>query len=138
MHTVKAFNSIKFLRPNVTKVPTSEHSVRFKSLGEVITIRVPGGAHPHHVHVHCFLCGAEWGGKWRDDGTPIYSGGLLTSRFRQPGTTRIIRREQACLCDAGVRFTNVQPASERTLRAWKRMFNWRTIRTAQFIVEGAC
>lgn len=124
------------LRPQVTEVSCSTTRLVLTVCGERYVIESNPRADGQTIPVHCDLCGAEWTGQWREDRTPIYTGGLLTARFRQRYYDRRVRREQACRCDAGRRMASLEPASEDTLKLWKRLRKWQEIRTARMIVDG--
>jgi hypothetical protein len=101
------------------------------------TIRLEADPSNRIVGIHCTVCGSEWTEKWRADGTPIYTGGLLTARVWEHKLNRYGHREQACRCTAGARWQDVAPASDRTWRAWTRIRKWAEIRTVRMIIDAA-
>ena len=127
---------MKYERPAGTEVHCSTRPLKLMLMGREITIN-PDPTIERKFIVQCSLCQSEFHSKWDPKGKPVYTGGLLESRHWHKPSAQWIRRMQACICTAGKRFSDVQPASTETIRAWKRLRAWNDIRTARAIIDAA-
>lgn len=75
----------------------------------------------------CGLCGACWDGKWREDGSPIYDGGVLDAWTWNRKHGKWILNVEACTCEAGLRYIrqNMPAASDHTKAVHKRLARMR-------------
>lgn len=72
------------------------------------------------IELHCGVCGSQFTNRWRRDGTPVYSHGVLRAKVFDRGMGCMVRRVQACRCAAGRRHESLEPATAWTWAANQR------------------
>lgn len=77
------------------------------------------------AQIVCFLCNAEFNGKWREDGTPVYSNGVLQVRVKHPYCDpRKYRAIVRCRCVAGEQHSNLRKATDRETKIHTTRNRW--------------
>ena len=125
---------IRFRPPDyeTIHVDNPERVIRVKDT----VLRVP--AQQFDYMLTCGICGAEWEGKWNPEtGAPIYSGGIIPSRFYAVKMRRWERSVVACRCSAGHARAckTIRPATDRQWAVTLRRKRWVDRFTAQSFID---